>query len=119
MFFIGFYQVPVLIKVSEKCFTNVATRRARHRVGTFFFCEFPFASLARAVELYAYENRFIFLVFGKMISLLVSQIRIQLFTNFLMYEIEEFDFIRFFFRWTEHLITFKEINTNLDRGKSL
>ncbi|HCM86886.1 MAG TPA: hypothetical protein DIT08_12590 [Enterococcus sp.] len=40
MFFIGFYQVPVLIKVSEKCFTNVATRRARHRVGTFFFCEF-------------------------------------------------------------------------------
>ncbi|MGO3781196.1 MAG: hypothetical protein ACTJHK_10465, partial [Enterococcus viikkiensis] len=37
LFFIGFYQVPVLIKVSEKCFTNVATRRARHRVGTFFF----------------------------------------------------------------------------------
>ncbi|PNE49876.1 hypothetical protein AUF12_04910 [Enterococcus avium] len=41
MFFIGFYQVPVLIKVSEKCFTNVATRRARHRVGTFFFLRVP------------------------------------------------------------------------------
>jgi len=25
-FFIGFYQVPVLIKVSEKSFTNVTTR---------------------------------------------------------------------------------------------
>ncbi|RVU96001.1 hypothetical protein EK398_14780 [Enterococcus avium] len=46
MFFIGFYQVPVLIKVSEKCFTNVATRRARHRVGTFFFVSSAFCSFA-------------------------------------------------------------------------
>ena len=45
MFFIGFYQVPVLIKVSEKCFTNVATRRARHRVGTFFLSVLLFAAL--------------------------------------------------------------------------
>ncbi len=43
LIFIGFYQHPVLIKVSEKNFTNVTTRRARHRVGTFFFltkCKF-------------------------------------------------------------------------------
>ena len=32
----GFYQGPVLIKVSEETFTNVTTRRARHRDGTFF-----------------------------------------------------------------------------------
>ena len=39
LIFIGFYQHPVLIKVSEKNFTNVTTRRARHRVGTFFFLQ--------------------------------------------------------------------------------
>ncbi len=37
--FIGFYQVPVLIKVSEKSFTNVTTRSDRHRVGTFFYAQ--------------------------------------------------------------------------------
>lgn len=37
-FFIGFYQVPVLIKVSEESFTNVTTRSARHRGATFFLC---------------------------------------------------------------------------------
>ncbi|MDZ5497596.1 hypothetical protein U1288_03310, partial [Enterococcus cecorum] len=37
LLFIGFYQYPVLIKVSEKYFTNVASRSARHRVGYVFF----------------------------------------------------------------------------------
>ena len=40
LIFIGFYQHPVLIKVSERDFTNVSTRSAGHRVATFFLCRF-------------------------------------------------------------------------------
>lgn len=36
MFFIDFYQSPVLIKVSEKCFTNVETRRDDTELLRFF-----------------------------------------------------------------------------------